>query len=64
MWDFIKYCLKCFSIAFLASFGYNPEGMTVKTVIVGFATMFILSGLLIGLLWLIGTLLQAYRRRK
>ena len=64
MWDFIKYCLYCLGIAISASLGYNPEGMTIKTLIVGFATMATLSGLLIGLLRLIAMLLQAYRRRK
>ena len=63
MWKFIKYCLKCLGIAISASFGNNPEGMSFKTVIIGFITMVVLLGLLFLVLYLIA-LLKNIKRKK
>ena len=61
MWEFIKYCLKCLSMSISASFGNNPEGMTFKNAIVGIITMFVLLGLVLGILWLIAMVVNKFR---
>ena len=61
MWKFIKYCLYCFGIAISGAFGYNPEGLTFKTAIVGSVTMFVLLGLSLGILWLIAAIVNKFR---
>ena len=61
MWEFIKYCLYCLGIAISGSFGNHPEGMSVKTATIGIITMFVLLGLTLGFLWLIGILVNKFR---
>ena len=61
MWDFIKYCLYCFGIVISGSFGNNPEGMSIKTGIIGIITMFVLLGLALGILWLIAMIVNKFR---
>ena len=61
MWEFIKYCLHCFMMAFSAAWGNNPKGMTFKHAIVGSITMFVLVGLGLGILWLIAVIVNKFR---
>ena len=61
MWEFIKYCLYCLLMAISAAFGNNPEGMTFKHIIVGSITMFVLLGLVLGILWLIARVVNKFR---
>lgn len=61
MWEFIKYCLYCLLMAISAAFGNNPEGMTFKNAIVGIITMFVLLGLVLGILWLIAMVVNKFR---
>lgn len=61
MWEFIKYCLKCLLMSISAAFGNNPEGMNLKNIIVGSITMFVLLGLLLGILWLIAVIVNKFR---
>lgn len=58
MFEFIKYCFYCLSLAVSGSFGYNPEGLTLTTGIIGVLTFFALIGLGIFLLYLIALLLK------
>lgn len=64
MWEFIKYCLRCFGCGVSAAFGYVPEGMTSKDVIVGCVTMAVLTGLFLGALWLFVTIANLINRVK
>ena len=61
MWELVKYCLYCLGIAISAAFGNNPEGMSFKTVIVGSVTMFVLLGLVLGILCLIAAFVNKFR---
>ena len=61
MWKFIKYCLYCLGIVISGAFGNNPEGMSVKTGIIGIITMFVLLGLALGILWLIAVIVNKLR---
>lgn len=63
MWKFIKYCLYCFGIVISASFGNNPKGMNLKNIIVGSITMYVLLGLALGILWLIGVIVNKFRKQ-
>ena len=58
MWEFIKYCLL---MSISAAFGNNPEGMTFKHILVGSITMFVLLGLVLGILWLIAMVVNKFR---
>ena len=62
MWDFIKYCLYCLLLVISGAFGNNHKGITFKDIIVGIITMFVLLGLLIGILWLIGFIMKIIRK--
>ena len=42
MWEFIKYCISCLLMVVSASIGDNPEGMSLKNIIVGLLTLFTL----------------------
>ena len=44
-----------------AAFGNHPEGMTFKHAIVGSITMFVLVGLYLGILWIIGVVVNKLR---
>ena len=44
-----------------AAFGHNPKGMTFKNVIVGSITLYVLVGLCLGSLWLIGVIVNKFR---
>ena len=44
-----------------AAFGNNPEGMTFKNAIVGSITMFVLLGLVLGILRLIAMVVNKFR---
>ena len=48
MWEFIKYCLICLCKFISAAFGNNPKGMTIKTIIVGGITLYVLVGIYFG----------------
>ncbi|MCI6357481.1 MAG: hypothetical protein MR766_02440 [Erysipelotrichaceae bacterium] len=61
MWEFINYCLYCLLMSISAAFGNNPEGMTFKHAIVGSITMFVLLGLVLGILWLIARVVNKSR---
>lgn len=61
MWEFIKYCLHCLLMFISAAFGNNPEGMTFKHTIVGIITMFVLLGLVLGILWLRAVIVNKFR---
>ena len=45
MLEFIKYCLICLCKFISAAFGNNPKGMTIKTIIVGGITLYMLVGI-------------------
>ena len=60
MWDFIKYCLYCLGIAVSGSMGYNPEGMSLETIIIGVITLFVLGVLGAGILWLISFIVSIF----
>jgi hypothetical protein len=64
MWDFIKYCLWCLGILISGSQGNNPEGMSLKTGFIGVLTAAVLLALLFLILYLIGIILNKYRRYK
>lgn len=61
MWNFIKYCLKCFLIIIAAAFGNNPSDISFKNVIVGIITMFVLIGLLFLFLFFIAKIISHFR---
>lgn len=58
MWEFIKYCLFCLGIAVDASFGGNPDGLSLKTAIVGTLTWFVLTALFVCVVRLISFVTQ------
>ena len=61
MWEFIKYCLYCMLMGISAAFGNNPE-MTFKDAIVGSVTIFVVLGLVLGILWLIAVIVEKFRK--
>ena len=61
MWKFIKYCLYCLGIVISGAFGNNPEGMSLKTVLIGSITLFVLLGLAFAILWGIGVIVNKFR---
>ena len=61
MWEFIKYCLYCLFMLIPASFGYNPDGMTLKNCLVGAITLFTLLFLTLGILLIITIIVQKVR---
>ncbi len=61
MLEFIKYCLYCFLMVISAAFGNNPDGMTFKNIIVGIITMFVILGLVLGILWLTAVIINKFR---
>ena len=62
MWEFIKYCLYCFLMVIVASNGDNPKGITLKNITVGIVTMVVLVGLGLGILWLLGVIVEKFRK--
>ena len=60
MWDFIKYCMRCFAILFSASGGDVTEGLTFEIIIVGTITWFVLAVLGAGILWLISFIVSIF----
>ena len=62
MLEFIKYCLYCLLMSIAAVFGNNPKGMTIKHAIVGSVTMLVLTGVALGLLWLIAVIVNKFRQ--
>ena len=62
MWEFFKYCLYCLGIVISGAFGSNPDGMSLKTTIVGGITLYALLGLVLGILWLIAVIVNKFRR--
>mgnify|MGYP003317193711 CR=1 FL=1 len=61
MWKFIKYCLYCLGIVISGAFGNNPEGLSIKTAIIGSITLFVLLGLALLILYLISLLVTRLR---
>ena len=51
MLEFIKYCLWCVGIFLGGSLGQNPEGMSLKTGMIGFVTLVVLFLLLVLILY-------------
>ena len=45
-----------------AAGGHNPKGMTFKHAIVGSVTMVVLTGVALGLLWLIAVIVNKFRK--
>ena len=64
MWEFIKYCLICLCKFISAAFGNNPKGMTIKTIIVGGITLYVLVGVYLGSLQLLVIIVNKFRRNK
>jgi hypothetical protein len=50
-------------MSFSAAFGDNPEGMTLKHLIVGSVTMYVLLGAGLGILWLIAIIVNKFRQK-
>lgn len=63
MWEFIKYCLICLCKFINAAFGNNPKGMTIKTIIVGGITLYVLVGIYLGSLKLIVIIVNKFRKK-
>lgn len=63
MWEFIKYCLICLYKFISAAFGNNPKGMTIKTIIVGGITLYVLVGIYLGSLKLIVIIVNKFRKK-
>lgn len=61
MWEFVKYCFYCFLMVISASLGYNPNGVTFKPIATGMITLCVLAGLALGILWLIGVIVNYFR---
>ena len=61
MWEFIKYCFYCLGIVISGAFGNNPEGMSIKTGIIGSVTLFVLLGLALLILYLISLIVARFR---
>ena len=61
MWKFIKYCLYCLGSVISGAFGNNHEGMSLKTVIIGSITLFVLLGVAFAILWFIGVIVNKFR---
>ena len=59
--EVLKYCLYCLGIVISGAFGNNPDGMSLKTIIVGSVTVFVLLGLALGILWLIAIIVNKIR---
>ena len=64
MWEFIKYCLICLGKFISAAFGNNPKGMTLKNIIVGGITLYVLVGVYLGSLQLLVIIVNKFRRNK
>ena len=64
MWEFIKYCLICLCKFISAAFGNNPKGMTIKTIIVGGITLYVLVGIYLGSLKLIVIIVNKFRKKR
>ena len=63
MLEFIKYCLICLCKFISAAFGNNPKGMTIKTIIVGGITLYVLVGIYLGSLKLIVIIVNKFRKK-
>lgn len=63
MWEFIKYCLICLCKFISSAFGNNPKGMTIKTIIVGGITLYVLVGIYLGSLKLIVIIVNKFRKK-
>ena len=64
MWDFIKYCLISLCKFISAAFGNNPKGMTLKNIIVGGITLYVLVDVYLGSLQLLVIIVNKFRRNK
>ena len=65
MWEFIKYCLICSLIVPAGMFGDTlPEGVSFIDVIVGCITWCVLTGLAMGIIWIIGIIAEKIRKNK
>ena len=62
MWEFIKYCFYCLGVVISGASGNNPDGMSIKNIIIGSVTMAALTGLGLGLLWLIVIIVNKFRK--
>ena len=63
MLEFIKYCLICLCKFISAAFGNNPKGMTIKTIIVGGITLYVLVGIYLGSLQLLVIIVNKFRKK-
>ena len=53
MWDAIKYCIYCLGIIISSAFGYNPEGLTWKTGVIGVVTCIVVLSVIYCITWLV-----------
>ena len=53
MWDAIKYCIYCLGIIISSAFGYNPEGLTWKTGVIGVVTCIVVLSVIYCIAWLV-----------
>ena len=61
MKDFLKYCLYCFGIFISGAWGENPEGLTWKTATVGTIVFFVLIGVSLLSLYVLGRIIRRFR---
>lgn len=54
--DFIWYCIQCMFSCFTAMFGHVPNDFTIKDIFVGIATLIVIVGIIILILWLTGVI--------
>ena len=60
MWDFIKYCMRCFAIILNASGGDVSDELTFEIIIVGTITGLVLVFLVAGIMWLISFIVSIF----
>lgn len=63
MREVIKYCLIYLGKFINAAFGNNPKGMTLKTIIVGGITLYVLVGIYLGSLQLLVIIVNKSRKK-
>ena len=61
MLEFLKYCLGCFLMLFAIASGKNPEGATLISILVGFATGITLFVLLLAVLCAVSLIMRCIR---
>lgn len=54
--NFIWYCIQCMFSCFTAMFGHVPDNFTIKEILIGVATFFVISIIIFLILWLTGVI--------